>query len=119
MAAGRVFEAQEALPGGSVSRAEPAYGLLATAYGTARGITENTSAVSVTLSRRMLWSMPGAEGPRDAHLMDSRAIHRLGGGGEAAEDALSFPEKRPPRFSGRVEEYRDVLPEWPRRPEEG
>ncbi|WP_017583637.1 crotonase/enoyl-CoA hydratase family protein [Nocardiopsis valliformis] len=117
VATGRVFNAQEALTGGLISRVEPADGLLDAAYGIAREIVENTSAVSVTLSRRMLWSMLGADGPWDAHRMDSRAIYRLGGGDEAAEGVLSFLEKRPPRFPGRIDEYRDVLPDWPQRPE--
>jgi enoyl-CoA hydratase/carnithine racemase len=119
VATGRVFDAREALAGGLVSRVEPADGLLDVAYGIAREIAENTSAVSVTLSGRMLWSMLGADGPWDAHRADSRAIHRLGGGDEAAEGVLSFLEKRPPRFPGRIDEYRDVLPDWPRRPSEG
>lgn len=117
VATGRVFDAEEALAGGLVSRVEPVDGLLDAAYGIAREIVENTSAVSVTVSRRMLWSMLGADGPWDAHRMDSRAIYRLGGGEEAAEGVMSFLEKRPPRFPGRIDEYRDVLPDWPERPE--
>ena len=119
VATGRVFDAEEALAGGLVSRIEPADGLLAAAHGIAREIAENTSAVSVALSRRMLWSMLGADSPWDAHRMDSRTIHRLGGGAEAAEGVLSFLEKRPPRFPGRIDEYRDVLPDWPERPKDG
>ncbi|GAB3713780.1 enoyl-CoA hydratase-related protein [Nocardiopsis nanhaiensis] len=118
VATGRVFDAEEALAGGLVSRIEPADGLLAAARGIAREIVENTSAVSVALSRRMLWSMLGADGPWDAHRMDSRVVHRLGGGAEAAEGVVSFLEKRPPRFPGRIDEYRDVLPDWPERPED-
>src|SRR5690606_40983860 len=45
VATGRVFDAEEALAGGLVSRIEPADGLLAAAH----GIAENTSAVSVAL----------------------------------------------------------------------
>jgi enoyl-CoA hydratase/carnithine racemase len=100
-----------------VSRVVPADELLPTGYGIAAEIARHTSAVSVALSRRMMWSMLGAATPWEAHRVDSQAIFRLGQGPDAAEGVMSFLEKRPPKFSARVDDYTDVVPEWPSRPE--
>ena len=79
-------------------------------------IAANTSAVSVTLSRRLLWSMLGEPTPWEAHRLDSRAISALGQGPDVAEGVESFLEKRAPRFSARLTDYLGVVPEWPARP---
>ena len=116
VATGRVFDAAEALAGRLVSRVVPAAELMPAARALADEIAENTSAVSVSLSRRLLWSMLGEPTPWDAHRLDSRAISVLGQGPDAAEGVESFLEKRPPRFSAQVTDYLDVVPEWPTRP---
>jgi enoyl-CoA hydratase/carnithine racemase len=116
VATGRVFDAAEALAGRLVSRVVPGDQLLPAARGLAQEIVSNTSAVSVTLTRRLLWSMLGASTPWEAHLRDSRAISVLGQGPDVAEGVESFLEKRPPRFSARVEDFIDVVPGWPIRP---
>jgi enoyl-CoA hydratase/carnithine racemase len=116
VATGRIFDAAEALAGRLVSRVVPGDLLLPTARALAQEIVANTSAVSVTLSRRLLWSMLGAPTPWEAHRLDSRAISVLGRGPDVAEGVESFLEKRPPRFSARVTDFLDVVPEWPDRP---
>lgn len=118
VATGRVFDADEALAGGLVSRVVPGADLLPTARSIAAEIVENTSAVSVALSRRMLWSMLGADTPWEAHRVDSRAIFDLGQAPDAAEGVTAFLEKRPPAFPGRVADHLDVVPAWPTRPED-
>ena len=118
VATGRVFGAAEALAGGLVSRVVPDADLLPTARAIAAEIAENTSGVSVALSRQMLWSMLGAATPWEAHRVDSNAIFRLGQGADAAEGVTSFLEKRPPKFPGRVADHLDVVPPWPSRPED-
>jgi enoyl-CoA hydratase/carnithine racemase len=116
VATGRVFPAAEALAGGLVSRVLPDAELLPTARSIAGEIVQNTSAVSVALSRQMLWSMLGASTPWEAHRVDSKAIFRLGQAPDAVEGVTSFLEKRPPKFPGRVGDYLDVVPAWPTRP---
>jgi len=117
VATGRVFDAAEALAGRLVSRVVPDAGLLPAARALAAEIAENTSAVSVTLSRQLLWSMLGAGTPWEAHRLDSRVIFELGQGPDAAEGVTSFLEKRPPKFPGRIGDYADTVPPWPARPD--
>ena len=117
-ATGRVFDAAEACEGRLVSRVVPDDELLDTAYGIAAEIAENTSAVSVALTRQMLWGMLGSPTPWDAHRADSAAIFRLGQGRDVAEGVTSFLEKRSPAFPGTVrDDYPDrVWPHWPAPP---
>jgi enoyl-CoA hydratase/carnithine racemase len=113
VATGRVFDADEALRGRLVSRVVPPDELGPTVAALAAEITENTSAVSVALSRRMLWSMLDTESPWDAHRTETRVISALGREADAAEGVTSFLEKRPPRFTGHPAEHLDLVPPWP------
>ena len=98
---GRVFAAEEALAAGLVSRVVPPAMLLDTARGLAREMADGTSAMSVALSRQMLWRMLGADHPMEAHKVDSRAIFSMGQSPDAHEGVASFLQKRPPKFSMR------------------
>src|SRR3954452_16456798 len=62
-ASGRVFSAQEALAGGLVRNLHPAGELLEAARALGAEIAEHTAPVSVALTRRMLWTMLGADHP--------------------------------------------------------
>ena len=98
---GRVFPAAEALAGGLVSEVVAPEELLPRAREIAREIADNTSAVSVTMIRHMLWRMLGADHPMEAHKLDSRGVYALGQAPDAKEGVMSFLEKRPPAFPGR------------------
>ena len=114
---GRVFSAEEALAGGLVSRVVAPADLLETARGLAREIADNTSAVSVALSRQLLWRMLGADHPMEAHKVDSRAIYWMGGSADAREGVAAFLEKRPARFTLRPSaDLPDFYPWWTPRP---
>lgn len=64
---GRVFSAQEALQNGLLSRVEAPENLMKAALEVAREIADNTSSVSVSLTRQLLWKMLGAGHPMEAH----------------------------------------------------
>ena len=110
---GEVFPATEALAGGLVRSLHPADDLLLAAHEIADGIAANTSAVSVALTRQLMWRMLGASHPMEAHRADSRAINATGRSADALEGVTSFLEKRSPVFTGKVtEDLPDVFPEW-------
>jgi len=110
---GRIFDAQEALDGGLVRSVHPQAGLMDAARGLAREIADNTSAVSVAMTRAMLWRLPSEDHPMMAHRIDSRAIYRLSRGNDAKEGIASFLEKRSPDYPGKVsEDMPDFYPWW-------
>jgi enoyl-CoA hydratase/carnithine racemase len=117
VATGRVFSAEEALAGGLVSRVVSHDELLPTARALAEEIAGNTSAVSVALSRQLMWKMLGADHPMEAHKLDSRAIHAMGKSPDAHEGVASFLEKRPAGFEMKVSsDMPDFFPWWKSRP---
>ena len=113
---GRVFSPEEAKEGGLIRSIHPADKLLEEANKIALEIVENTSAVSVAMTRQMLWKLLGADHPMEAHKVDSRAIYELGQGGDAKEGVESFLEKRPPEFPSKVsEDMPEFYPWWEER----
>jgi len=114
---GRIFNADEALAGRLVSRVVPPESLLETARTLANEIASNTSAMSVALSRQLLWRMLGADHPMEAHRADSKCIFWMGSHADAHEGVVSFLEKRPPRFSLRPStDMPEFYPWWKERP---
>jgi enoyl-CoA hydratase/carnithine racemase len=114
---GRIFPAEEALAAGLVSRVVAPEALIETANALAREIADHTSAVSVTLSRALLWRMLGADHPMEAHRIDSRCIYWMGRSADALEGVSAFLEKRPARFAMRPsQDLPDFYPWWPARP---
>ena len=87
---GRVFDAAKALAGGLVKEVVPPECLLDRAPEIAREIADNTSAVSVALSRQMMWRMLGADHPIEAHKIDSRGIAQMGRASDVREGVKSF-----------------------------
>jgi enoyl-CoA hydratase/carnithine racemase len=109
---GAVFGADEALAGRLVRSVHEPHDLLPAARAIALQIAEQTSPVSVALTRRMLWSMLTADHPMEAHRMDSRAILERGRSADAREGVESFLEKRPAVFTDRVSDgLPDIFPE--------
>ena len=110
---GRLFDANEALAKGLVRSVHPQGELLDAARTLALEIAENTSPLSVAMTRAMLWRLSPTEHPMMAHRVDSRAIYTLSKGPDAAEGVKSFMEKRAPDFPGRVSaDMPDFYPWW-------
>jgi len=112
---GRVFGAEEALEARLVSKLVAPDQLLPAANAIAREIADNTSAVSVTLSRQLLWRMLGADHPMEAHKVDSQCVFWMGSSPDAFEGVTSFLEKRPAHY--RMKPSTDLPPFYPWWPE--
>jgi enoyl-CoA hydratase/carnithine racemase len=112
-ATGRVFGPDEALAAGLVRSVHEPDELLPAAYELATEIATTTSAVSVTLTRALLWRMLGAPHPMDAHRVDSALIDAVGRGADVREGVMSFLEKRSPSFPNKVpEDLPTTYPWW-------
>jgi enoyl-CoA hydratase/carnithine racemase len=110
---GRVFDAEEALRGGLVRSLHAPEDLMPAAMALAREIADNTSAISVAMTRAMLWRNPSLSHPMEAHRVDSRAIYTMSRAADAQEGIASFLEKRAPRYPGRVSsDMPDFYPWW-------
>ena len=101
-ATGRVFGAEEALAGGLVRSVHTPEELLPAAYALATEIASNTSAVSVAVTRALMWRMLGEPHPMAAHRADSALMDQIGRGNDVREGVMSFLEKRAPEFPDRV-----------------
>ncbi len=110
---GRIFDADEALQRGLIRSVHAQGELLDAAFALAHEIARNTSAVSVAMTRAMLWRLSAAEHPMAAHRIDSRAIYLLSRSADAREGIASFLEKRPPAYPGTVSgDMPDFYPWW-------
>lgn len=99
---GRIFDASEALRSGLVRELAPAGDVLARAHEVAREIATTTSAVSVALTRQLLWRQLGSPHPMSANRLESQALLALGTLPDAQEGVAAFREKRVPVFPLRV-----------------
>lgn len=110
---GRVFKAFEEKSSGLFNYVLPAEEVLPKAMALAREIADNTSSVSVALSKAMLWRGSVENDPQSVHLMDSRCFYWAGRNKDAYEGVQSFLEKRPPQFPLKVsEDMPDFYPWW-------
>ncbi len=87
------------------------------AHELAKEIADNTSAVSVALSRQLLWRMLGADHPMEAHKIDSKCIYYMGKSADSFEGVTSFFEKRPANFQMKPSsDMPEFYPWWEERP---
>ncbi len=110
---GRVFRAAEEADSGLFNYVVPAAEVLDKAMELAREIAENTSAVSVALSKALLWRGLAFPDPQHAHLIDSKCIFWAGQRPDSYEGVQSFLEKRAPRFQMSAwSDMPDFYPWW-------
>ncbi|MGY3692306.1 enoyl-CoA hydratase/carnithine racemase [Bradyrhizobium sp. USDA 3240] len=111
---GRTFDADEALAGGLVSEVVEPDALLERARQIAHEMTAETSAVSVALTRQMLWRFAGAPDPFELLAIDKPMSVERGGHADVREGVQSFIEKRKPAFPGKVsQDMPSQYPWWP------
>lgn len=111
MLTGRAFFADEALAAGLLHSVHAPAELLPAAYELARSLIEHTSAISVAISRRLMF---------EAHTMTLDEVHRLESalvlhtlfGPDAAEGVTSFLARRPPAFTGSVSKDLPPFAPW-------
>ncbi len=96
---GRVFRADEESASGLFNYVLPRKDVLPKAMSIAREIAKQTSAVSVALSKALLWHGLTEPDPQSAHLVESRCFHWCGRQKDAQEGIQSFLEKRAPNFT--------------------
>lgn len=110
---GRVFEAAAEKDSGLFNYVVPRDQVLAKAYELAAEITENTSGVSIALSRAMLWHGLALDDPESAHLIDSKCVLWTTSNADAVEGVTSFLEKRKPDFTlSPSRDMPDFYPWW-------
>lgn len=114
MLTGRVFGPEEALESGLVSEVVPQEALLPRAYELAREIVENTSPVSVALTRQMLWKCSVMDHPKKVNDIEDAGIQWAKKRGADLEEGIaSFLEKRPPKFPLKPsKDMPDFYPWW-------
>lgn len=99
---GRLLSAPEALEAGLVSEVVAPDALLTRAEEISREIADETSAISIALTRQMLWRYSGAPDPFELLKIDGPLSVELGGTADVREGVSAFIEKRKPKFPGRV-----------------
>jgi enoyl-CoA hydratase/carnithine racemase len=110
---GRIFRAAEEANSGLFNHVVPHKEVLDKAMTIAGEIAENTSAVSVALSKALLWHGHGEKDPQSVHLIDSHCFFWMGRQKDAYEGVQSFLEKRPPKFTMKVStDMPDFYPWW-------
>jgi enoyl-CoA hydratase/carnithine racemase len=95
---GRNITVEEALGAGLIQEITSQERLMPRAYEIARDIAINTSAISVALTRQMMWKLLSADHPIEANRLESKALEALIAGPDAREGVTAFKEKREPDF---------------------
>ena len=108
---GRTFDADEALQGGLVSEVVEPTELLNRAKEIAHEMTAETSAISIALTRQMLWRFAGAPDPFELLALDKPMSVERGGHADVREGVQAYIEKRSPSFPGKVSQ--DMPSQYP------
>ncbi|HTE41055.1 MAG TPA: crotonase/enoyl-CoA hydratase family protein [Steroidobacteraceae bacterium] len=108
----RVFKSEEALAAGLLRSLHDPEALLPAARALAQEFVDNSSSVSIAMTRHMMWRMLGAPHPIDAHEVDTAAIALLGRSDDAKEGISAFLEKRKANFKDQVSKHMPAFFPW-------
>jgi len=114
---GRVFRAREEENSGLFNEVLPRNEVLPKAMAISKEIVENTSAVSVALSKALLWHGLSEDDLQSVHLIESRCFYWAGTQRDAREGIQSFLERRTPRFTMKVSVDMPEFYPWWKEPE--
>lgn len=107
------YSSEAVRDGGLISKICSPETLLECAHTIARNIVDNTSPVSIALTRQMLWKSLGWDHPMDAHKLESRGVFSRSTSADAQEGVASFLEKRPAKYPQSVaKDMPDFYPWW-------
>jgi enoyl-CoA hydratase/carnithine racemase len=112
MISGRLIGADEALAAGLVTALYKPADVLDKAYDLARDLIATTAPVSTAVIRQALYRMSALDSPEPAFALDSRLIAGCAHSADAVEGVLSFLERRPPAFTGRVGKDQPAFLPW-------
>ncbi|TQV96231.1 hypothetical protein V2A60_003334 [Cordyceps javanica] len=108
---GAVYPATHRLLDGLFSEVVEPDEVLPTALRIAEAMAQNCSIVSTQVMKEMMYR--GPESPEEAHLLESKIFHSLTGPDtDSTEGVLSFLQKRPPKFTGTMENQRPFGYPW-------
>jgi enoyl-CoA hydratase/carnithine racemase len=99
---GRLVGSDEAQASGLVRDVHESGELLSAARRLATDFVHDVSAVSVSLSRQLLWRSLASSHPMDAHRSESLGLYLRGRSPDAYEGVNAFRENRSPQFADRA-----------------
>jgi enoyl-CoA hydratase/carnithine racemase len=100
---GRTFDGREAKELGLCSRVTDNAAVLPMALEMAVDIAANTAPLSVALSKQLLWDTWNRT-PAEIEQLETEYHHRLMAGPDAREGVVAYLEKRPPVWSGHLDQ---------------
>jgi enoyl-CoA hydratase/carnithine racemase len=108
---GTILDAETALRSGLVDRVVADDRLREEARQCALSLSRDRSAVSVALTRQMIWRNSAADHPLQAHKVESLALWHASQQ-DGKEGVRAFLEKRTPQFTSKASEMPDFFPWW-------
>ena len=99
---GEIFDASVAKESKLITYLFKPEDLLKETINLAHKLIDESSQVSIALTRQMMWTLSSSSSPYDAHEIDSQVIQSRGSSDDAIEGVMSFLEKRKAHFPNKI-----------------